>query len=158
MNMMEINEIIKGNKVEKIYVDMDGVLTDFWGGLKEMCGDIDDSDMDNVWNAMRSIEHFYLKLKPIKGSIEMINSLVNKYKDKVEILSSIPTEKKGIKYAEEDKRNWVKEHIGDIKVNICYRKEKASFAKNKGCILIDDYIRNVDEWNANGGTGILFNQ
>ena len=57
-------------EIEKIYFDLDGVLADFWGGLKEMCGEVDASDMDNVWDAMRPIDHFYFKLKPIAGSID----------------------------------------------------------------------------------------
>lgn len=146
-------------KIEKIYFDLDGVLSDFWGGLKEMCGEIDTSEMDNVWNAIRPIDHYYSKLKPIEGSIDMIHRYIEKYGDKCEILSAIPSAKKNILYAEEDKRAWVARFISlDIKVNIVQRAEKASFCKGPGYVLIDDFPKNVDEWRSLGGTAILFDK
>lgn len=145
------------NNIEKIYFDMDGVLVDFWGGLFEMCGDVNSSDMHEVWKAVKSVEHFYAKLKPVDGAIEMLRSFKEIYKDKCEILSAIPAKEKGILYAAEDKINWVKEYIGDdIKVNIVQRHEKKNFCKGKQYILIDDFPKNVIEWKENGGTAILF--
>ena len=53
------------NNIEKIYFDMDGVLVDFWGGLFEMCGDVNNEDMHEVWKAVKSVEqvkgHFHIK-------------------------------------------------------------------------------------------------
>lgn len=43
-----------------------------------------------------------------------------------------------------------------VVINLVYRAEKQDFVKGKGCILIDDYQINVDEWISAGGTGILF--
>jgi len=34
-------------------------------------------------------------------------------------------------------------------------KDKFRFILNKGDILIDDSIKKIDPWNANGGIGIL---
>ena len=59
--------------------------------------------------------------------------------------------------ASEDKINWTKRLISDkIKINICYRAEKANFCTGADCILIDDYDKNIREWEALGGTGILY--
>ena len=146
-------------KIEKIYFDLDGVLSDFWGGLKEMCGEVDTSEMDNVWNAIRPVDHYYYKLKPIEGSIDLIHRCIEKYGDRCEILSAIPSAKKNILYAEEDKRAWVAEYISpEIKVNIVQRAEKAAFCKGPGCVLIDDFPKNVDEWRSLGGTAFLFDK
>lgn len=143
-------------EIKKLYFDMDGVLSDFWGGLKEMCGEVDASDMDNVWDAVRNIDHFYFKLKPFAGSIDMIHQFMEKYGDKCEILAAIPTEKKNLKFAKEDKIAWVRKYIGpNIKVNIVLRSEKVSFCKGKGYILIDDFPKNIHEWEECGGTAIL---
>ena len=61
------------------------------------------------------------------------------------------------RYAAEDKIDWVKRLISeDIKVNTCYRAEKINFCTGEDCILIDDFFMNVDEWEAAGGTGILY--
>ena len=43
-----------------------------------------------------------------------------------------------------------------IIVNKVLRAEKVNFCTGKDCILIDDYDRNIAEWEKNGGTGILF--
>ena len=84
--------------IEKIYFDMDGVLVDFWGGLHDMCGEVDTENFDDVWDAVRSVEHFYSKLEPIGGAIDLINSFIEKYGNKCEILTAIPPESKNIKY------------------------------------------------------------
>ena len=43
----------------------------------------------------------------------------------------------------------------DIKVNIVFREEKPQYCTGPGCILIDDMQRNIRDWNAMGGTGIV---
>ncbi len=40
--------------------------------------------------------------------------------------------------------------------NVVYKEEKKNFCTGKNCILIDDYSRNIKEWESSGGTGILF--
>lgn len=124
-----------------------------------MCGEVDTSEMDNVWDAIRPVEHYYYKLKPIEGSIDMIHRYIEKYGDRCEILSAIPSAKKNILYTEEDKRAWVDEYISpEIKVNIVQRTEKAAFCKGPGYVLIDDFPKNVDEWRSLGGTAFLFDK
>lgn len=146
-------------EIKKIYFDLDGVLADFWGGLKEMCGEVDISKMDNVWDAVRTIDHYYSKLKPIAGSVDMIHYFIDEYGDKCEILSAIPSVEKNILFAEEDKRAWVVKYISpDIKVNIVLRAEKTTFCKGQGYVLIDDFPKNVDEWENCGGKAILFDK
>ena len=40
-------------------------------------------------------------------------------------------------------------------MNVVYREEKTDFA-GEGKILIDDYLKNVGEWENAGGIGIAF--
>ena len=49
-------------------------------------------------------------------SIDMIHRCTEKYGDRCEILSAIPSAKKNILYAEEDKRAWVAEYISPEKI------------------------------------------
>ena len=150
--------------IEKIYFDMDGVLADFDEGLFEMCGIAPKSqetrtemETAKLWSEIRKIDHFYNKLGTIPGSKEMFDAIYKKYGSKCEILSAIPNPKRNICTAEEDKREWVKREISDsVKVNIVLRKEKSKYADSKGCILIDDFKSNIEEWEALGGYGILF--
>ena len=149
--------------VEKIYFDMDGVLADFDRGVREMCGmeTLDQGTRspaqdDLMWEAIRKIDHFYDKLELMPGAKEMFDAVFGAYGDRCEILTGIPKEKRGIITAAEDKINWMKRILSDqIKVNICYRAEKILKCTGPGTILIDDLKKNIDEWQAAGGTGIL---
>lgn len=152
-------------EVKKIYFDMDGVLADFAGGVRELCGmepvsqnakNKDLSEEDRMWKAIKDAGHFYDKLEILPGTKKMFDALYGLYGDKCEILTGIPKPKRGIDSAGDDKTAWVRRLFAkDIKVNIVYREEKARFCTGKDCILIDDFDKNIREWEAMGGTGIL---
>lgn len=150
--------------IEKIYFDVDGVLADFDLGVKEICGlePLDqahkkEADDDKMWEAIKEAGHFYDMLKPMPGALAMFNTLYEKYGDKCEILSGIPKPRRGITTSGEDKTNWAHRLLRkDLKVNIVFREEKKNYVTSKGCILIDDLKKNIDEWEAAGGTGIMF--
>ena len=151
-------------QIEKIYFDMDGVLADFDRGIIELgkIAKVDQSKAtpttdDELWNAVRSVDNFYDKLEPVSGSVEMFRKLYSIYGDKCEILSAVPKPHRNIPSAREDKFKWVRRVLSDqVVINLVYRAEKQDFVKGKGCILIDDYQINIDEWTSAGGTGILF--
>lgn len=152
-------------QIKKIYIDMDGVLSDFDKGAKELCGlepryqsvVIGTAEDAAWWAKVRAVDHFYDKLDLITGSKEMFDELYGKYGDAVEILSAIPKPHRGIVSAKEDKINWVRRLLSeDVVINIVFREEKAGFCTGKDCILIDDYDKNIKEWEFMGGTGILF--
>ena len=145
-------------------LDLYGVLADFDRGVMELAGfnrnganansDIKDDDM---WQAIARVSNFYDKLEFMPGAKEMFNSIYKKYGDKVEILTGIPKPKRNILTASEDKTNWVHRLLGtEIKVNTLFREEKKNFCTGPECILIDDLKKNINEWEAYGGTGILF--
>ena len=146
--------------VEKIYFDMDGVLADFDRGVKELChieprdqGSFIGPDYD-MWGKIRQVGHFYSKLKPMEGAVELFQLLYDKYGDKCEILTGIPRPDKGIVDAADDKINWIKKYLPyGVVVNIVYRADKKYYAK-PGTILIDDLKSTILEWNEAGGLGI----
>lgn len=150
--------------IEKIYFDMDGVLADFDRGIRDLChmeptnqaGKSEAAD-DAMWEAVKNIDHFYDKLEPMPGSLNMFQILHDKYGNKCEILSGIPKPRRGIMTSGEDKTAWVHRLLGeDIVVNIVFREEKKNYVKGAGYILIDDLEKNIKEWNKAGGTGIHF--
>jgi 5'(3')-deoxyribonucleotidase len=78
---------------------------------------------------------------------------LHKAKVDIHILSAAPEWQLDGK---KQKTAWINKHF-DIKasnIHIFRRVEKQKYAK-KGDILIDDYKRNIKEWEAAGGTGIL---
>ena len=151
--------------IEKIYFDMDGVLADFERGVKEICGIIPPSqnakhhkpgDDDEMWERIKQEPHFYNLLEFMPGAKDMFDAVYDRYGQKCEILTGIPKEKRGIVFAAEDKTKWVHRLLSDeIKVNIVYREDKPQFCTGAGCVLIDDMERNIRDWTAHGGIGIV---
>lgn len=152
-------------EIEKIYFDMDGVLADFDSGVLDYCGfrnyslnvESPPGHEDRLWAAIKQVDRFYYRLKPMPGAIEMFSCVYGKYKDKCEILTGIPKPHREILTAKEDKEQWVKDYLSEtVKVNAVLRKDKSLYCTGKGCILIDDYLKNIREWEEMGGTGIAF--
>lgn len=146
----------------KVYFDMDGVLADFEGYFRDNNiafksqseGQTPEQEAE-MWKIVSETPHFYHKLKPMPGAIELFKEL-SKTHD-CEILSAIPKPFRNVPTAAEDKRKWVEDHLGkDVKANIVYRHEKIEYCKDKSDVLIDDYDLNIKEWTDKGGTGVLF--
>ena len=153
-------------EVKKIYFDMDGVLADFERGIREICKvepiaqdakERYEEKEDIMWAKVKEAGHFYDMLEMMPGAKEMFDAVYEKYGDRCEILTGIPKPRREIFSASEDKVNWVRRLLSDnIIVNTVLRKEKQNFCTGKDCILIDDFTKNITEWTAMGGTGILF--
>lgn len=149
---------------DRIYFDMDGVLADFDRGVAELAGfekhckqGESSAEDDLMWDAVRKVGHFYDRLSPLPGSIELFCDLFARYGDRCEILTGIPTPRRDMPTSGDDKVAWVRRLLpAGVKVNVVYRREKKNFCKGKGSILIDDFHKNVSEWERHGGTGILF--
>lgn len=150
--------------VKKIFFDMDGVLADFNRGVMELChmnplkqgGCISKEEDDLMWKKIREVDHFYDRLEPMKGAVEMFHMIYSKFGSKCEILTGIPKPKRGIIAAGEDKISWAHRLLAeDLVVNIVYREEKKNYCTGKDCILIDDLASNIEAWCQYGGYGIL---
>jgi 5'(3')-deoxyribonucleotidase len=144
-----------------IYFDLDGVLANFEGYIKEhnifyVPHETRDKAADaHMWEEIKKVDRFYFQLEPMPGSLELFRRLNEKYH--CEILSAIPKPHWGLVGTEEDKREWVAKYLGeDVKVNIVYREQKKDFAKGPQSVLVDDYEKNIRAWEEFGGTGILF--
>ena len=150
--------------VSKVYFDLDGVLANFDRGVEELAGfhrgGVDANSGvpdDDMWEAIAKVPHFYDKLELMPGAKEFFDSVYRMFGDKVEILTGVPKPKRNIPTAAEDKANWVHRMLApDIKVNTVLREEKKNFCTGLDCVLIDDLKKNIDEWEAYGGTGILY--
>jgi hypothetical protein len=141
----------------KLYVDMDGVLVDFEGGVRkhfgnsEKCSDfIKNMGSGEFWKRVSSIENFWEDLEPI-GDVENIWKSLNNRFQHISILSS-PS------YSDPNcipgKNRWIDKHIGQQGLRL-FDNEKHKYACPKS-ILIDDSQKNISKWEESGGIGILF--
>ena len=149
-------------EIKKIYFDMDGVLADFEGGVRNLCrlepvsqGRIGPEE-ELMWDGIRQVPHFYDRLDLIPGAKEMFDALYARYERAVELLTGIPKPERRISGAAEDKIRWAKRLLSlDVYVNTVLRKDKYIFCTGPDCVLIDDYVKNINEWERSGGIGIL---
>ena len=147
----------------RIFIDMDGVLADFDGGVETLChikpipqdGVRPDDYDDKLWEAVKQIPHFYDVLSPLPGAVEMFEAGYNAYGDRCEILTGVPKPKRNIPEAGQDKIDWAREYLNDkVVVNTVLREEKTNYCFGPEYILIDDYTKNGLEWQKKGGTVI----
>ena len=129
--------------MKKIFLDLDGTLAKF-----------------NVRNALKRFESekgFFAKLGAYKN-IEKINEMAKN--GNVYIISASPNI-----YADLDKMTWIKKYLPNVKkenVIFCrlginkarYIEHKLNIKIDKECYLLDDYTKNLNEWENAGGTGI----
>jgi 5'-nucleotidase len=110
-----------------VYVDMDGVLCDYWGA----------HERDRLRNPAQpfpqSVAGFYRGLAPIEGAIEDFASLTANPKLDVHILTA-PSIYNPLCYTE--KRLWVEDHLGFEAVSRLIIAPDKSLLK--GHMLIDD--------------------
>ena len=79
---------------EHIYFDMDGVLADFNRGVEELAGFVQrygqeesPEEDDKMWEAVRHVDHFYDRLDPLPGSLELFCELHGRYGDRCTVLT-----------------------------------------------------------------------
>ena len=140
----------------KIYCDMDGVLVDLLGSIKRHLGTtkLNQKIIDDFFYSEAGMgTEFWAKAGWESGGNQLWKYIKS---EKPEILSACPSicnkDRKVIK----GKTLWCQDNLGIPKnrVNIVQRREKQNFA-GKDKILIDDREKNIKEWEAAGGTGVL---
>ena len=154
--MKELIQLIEVSKEDlpEIYCDLDEVLVDFRRGADAAVGgDFVKMDKDERWNKVNQTKGFWANLG-WKPNAKRLHDFIIKYNPHV--LSAYtgrdPTSKVG-------KMKWLKKNANFKRGNIhlVLRSQKKDFATTdeKPNVLIDDYIKNIREWQAAGGIGIL---
>lgn len=113
-------------------------------------------------NALKRFDNekgFFANLKPFVN-IDTINQLVDNNIVEVFIISASPNEQADI-----DKKQWIDTYLSSVKPeNICFCrlgqnkaqiiKEQLNIDIDNNCYLLDDYTKNLIEWNNSNGIGI----
>lgn len=128
----------------RLFIDMDGTLAEW---------------KENESTDILYEKGYYEKLKPNEFLLQVIKGLVKKGED-IYILSSFLNDSK---YALEEKNNWLDRYLPELSKNkrifIKYGDNKALSVPNgvsKFDYLIDDYTKNLFDWNDAGGVAIKF--
>jgi len=138
----------------KIYCDMDEVLCNFMKGASKASGaPFAAVEKEKRWEDIRNTKDFWANLEWMPGA-ERLYRYINKYD--LNILSAASTRDPNSKPG---KRKWLKKHtnLQPSKINLVLRAQKRDFAttpNGKPNVLIDDYIKNINEWERAGGIGI----
>jgi 5'(3')-deoxyribonucleotidase len=143
-----------------VYVDMDGVLADFFGAVSK-------AHQVKYWreihrknlaiNQIAQTPGFFKRLRPLPNSGRLIRG-VEDIAGKFSILSSpLLSDVEG---SSEEKSEWLQHYLRNHQPNsIIFDHEKYKYAKQADDtpnILIDDYETNIQLWRANGGIGLLY--
>jgi len=143
----------------EIYVDMDGVLADFFGDWAKLMN-VDDwrdinkqHSIDDALEKIKQTDDFWMNL-PLTSNAKALLNLIKQVRGSYKILSSpLP----GDKNSEPHKRLWVEKHLSFFPPEeVIIEHDKAKYATQPDGtpnILIDDYGVNIQKWEAAGGIG-----
>ena len=149
------------SKATEIYVDMDGVLADFFGEWAKIMkvdhySKIDNVDINDALQKIRDTEEFWLKL-PLLPQAKQLLALIKKIKGSYTICSSPLADDPR---SEPHKREWIKKNLSFFPPKqVIITSDKAKYAtQSDGTpnILIDDFGKNVNAWEAAGGEGFKY--
>ena len=139
----------------KVYVDMDGVLADFFGEWQKLIGSDwrKVKDIEPALQKIRDKDNFWLDL-PLLPQAKNLLGIIKKVKGSYTILSSpLPNDPN----SEPHKREWIKKNLDFFPPeNVIITHDKPKYAVNSDGtpnILIDDFGKNIASWEAAGGEG-----
>lgn len=122
----------------KLYVDMDGVIASF---------PFYDEQFIKV-GMYKPLAFRNLKARPLAKTINALAKTID-----ITIISACVSE-----HCKQEKIEWLAEYCPNIKkailVNIGENKAKAIGEINKDCFLLDDFSKNLEQWEKAGGTAI----
>jgi hypothetical protein len=146
----------------KLFLDMDGVLTDFTGACEKLGGNMMfwyNSDKDRFWKQITEAgTEFWSEMPWMTGGREL-HMFLNSSGFCPRILSALPNPGRGkaLVNARKGKIQWLRKELGISYAEaaiLCFRPEKA-LQSGTSRILIDDNSENIREWEEAGGIGIL---
>ena len=160
----ELGRLREDEQGYKIYLDMDGVVADFEQRFRDLSGmgprEFEAKYGKNAfWDFIDEGDNkikFWVGIPPMEGASQLVN-YVSKHDY---VMLTAPSIKKQSRLG---KALWIRNHTGDIfpsKPTVIFKaakeKHKVKPSLTEKDILIDDKASTIDNWNAAGGTGILY--
>jgi hypothetical protein len=151
----------KKEPITEVFVDMDGVIADYYKRFKELFNDNPDVDyprkkntFQRRWDAFVEGENF-ATLDPMPDfdlALKFLRSLPDNVR--VSILTSTAREEY-LKEISRQKRIWLSIYNVEFHPIFVPGKSIKCYYARPGRVLIDDTASNIQQWNAHGGFGIL---
>ena len=147
-----------------IYIDMDGVIADFFGGLAKRCHVAHWKDIMDIQSILEELRGttFFNELDVFDSTHELIDTvrtIASKSGNEWGICSSpLRGDRDNSAFW---KRNWLdtQGYMPKVK-NLVFTMRKEKYAINSidgtGNILIDDKPDNINRWETKGGIGLLY--
>ena len=151
--LTDLIEKVSAEDLPSVYCDMDMVLCNFMKAADKVTGNFVTADKEQRWKDISNTKNFWADLEWMPGA-KRIHQMIIKYD--AHVLSAYsgkdPSSKNG-------KMKWLSKNTNFKRANIhlVTRAQKQAFAKDSDGepnVLIDDYIKNIKEWEAKGGIGI----
>jgi 5'(3')-deoxyribonucleotidase len=142
----------------RVYVDMDGVLADFFGEWSRLSGVDHYKDIDNVEAKLQLIrEHptFWTNLPVLPHAKELVRTVQQLFGEWY--VCSKPLE--GDPRSAPGKRAWIQQHFSEMPpagILLTYNKAEFATTETGPAILIDDYGVNIAQWQMAGGIGLKY--
>jgi 5'(3')-deoxyribonucleotidase len=153
----------------RVFLDMDGVLADFFGAWAQQLGGAPNSNweyiktipQDRREQSVRKLSHnaefvqqFFATLKPLDGGkqiLKLLTSLQQPY-----TILSAPLEGRNAEASIRGKKQWLSQHnLADVPA--IFTRDKWLYATQPNGspnLLIDDYGKNVTAWRNHGGIAV----
>ena len=144
--------------MRRIFLDMDGVLADFDGFFESTFGiATKDVTKKEMWKAIHGHDEFFYNLPKMPGADDLyMEACANSEAGWPIILTSAGSS--NFMHVAEQKKRWIKKHISEYVTVIAVREgaDKAAMVQNKGDILVDDWRKNCEAWEAVGGLAVKY--
>jgi len=152
---MMFKDLLKEETLPKIYIDMDGVLSNWSKAFEDISGGIDADKYEkkhgknSYWSLIaKEGASFWSNMEWMKDGKKLFK-YIKKYKPT--ILTAPTRDKVGRKYCIAGKHKWMKKELPGVPYIIENDKEKYA---NDNSLLIDDFIDKINKWENAGGIGI----
>lgn len=149
-------------KKPEVYLDMDGVLADFFTEYAKLAGiengnyrDIPPAKTEPTLNKMVGTD-FFARLPKLRNADQLVAMIVKLYGHYHICSSPLRGDHEN---SEAQKKVWIQKHLNPQPKDIVITPNKAKWAKQADGtpnILIDDRGSNISAWEAAGGIGIKY--